>query len=1348
MSLPNYLDRLREKIAVWMKRHYRLRQRQLKVVRLEDRRLPDASFALVGDILTVEAFDGATDAVDVSFDANNNEFQLELSSGTWLSENPGPLDPAVSLNGNVLTVALPSLSELQIHGSGTPIHITDSGSAFSIGQLTIAGAADVVLDSANDIDSISIEADSLTLHDSDDLEISTLQVTESVNLSVAGTLTNSVDAQIEVGGHASFEASSIVLGQNAADHVDLNSLSVTATESVEIDVDSAAELTGSSNASELTLSSEGSIQLADTATLTVHGNTDLTADEIDVRGEFHSGSLTFHSAGHVHIHESSEMTLIGQNSASSLALEVDGLLADASESLLRVTGHAEMNADSITLGNGDVEIGSLQFESAGTVTLLQESQVRLSGDSYAGSLLAEHAQLIGTGIIHNGIEISDGGLLGGWLNISGALTIGPNGVLSPGNSPGITTSGNLTLTGGSTLLIEVDDDNAGGYPGAVAGLDYDQTQVTGTVTINSGATLNLQDLGSTQSLTGDVYVIVQNDGVDAIVGTFSGLANGAVVTAGGGGAYSIYYNGGTGKDIVLVRRPAAVTDVYVSNTFVGLSNGASVADYDFLTAGNQAGVYGLNAFATIPEAITAVTAGGIIHVDQGTYLHTSTLAVNKTVTIDGQGMGLTNILKSGAPTGNFDEAIRISADEVILSDAKLGWQIHNTTDYQGYVVITTADFTSINRILFGSNATGEGYRSAVVFEGSGANGADGLEVSDSVFEGRWGRAAIRDGDAGSGQNILITRNEFREDHFRWGPIAIGPQDSAGTPNNFAFSGEISFNYFGNGLDTLDFQSLGNQNYTVTITNQGLTAAGLDIVHNTFDWNDSAETNVNGVYAQPAGVYITPSLTQNTNQILIQNNIFNNFAYAGPQPGSTDPLWRPTSGVFGGALEFDGADDFGIWQSSLFDVGTAGTLNFWVQMHDTSRRNQFFEGPGNAGFEMQYRNTSGGQVYGRTTTVGGDNVIRSGPDGATLLNTWHNIQYTWDFNATNATGRMRIYIDGVESGYLTNFTPNDLTWASAVSTVNGLMNIGRDPGDTTRYFDGLMDDVGWFNSVLNSTDRTNIRTNGVSALATDARLVSHWDFNQSSGDIAVDNKNGIQLYLSTTGVVPTEFGAVFRPGQGQFGGALEFDGVDDFATFRSSDFNVGERGTLNFWVRMHDTSRRNQFFEGPDNAGIEFQFRNNSSGQVYGRTTTAGGDFVIRSGPDGATLLNSWHNIQYTWNFNATNAVGKMRIYVDGVESGYLAGSTPNDLTWTAITDTVNGLMNVGRDPGDLTRFFDGLLDDIAWYDQVLSVSDRSTIQTTGVSAHADLVAHWNLDDAIGTTEAAGNSGTNITLYVN
>jgi hypothetical protein len=47
--------------------------------------------------------------------------------------------------------------------------------------------------------------------------------------------------------------------------------------------DSALELTGSNTAAQLSLSSAESIEVADDATLTVDGNTDLTADEINVQ---------------------------------------------------------------------------------------------------------------------------------------------------------------------------------------------------------------------------------------------------------------------------------------------------------------------------------------------------------------------------------------------------------------------------------------------------------------------------------------------------------------------------------------------------------------------------------------------------------------------------------------------------------------------------------------------------------------------------------------------------------------------------------------------------------------------------------------------------------------------------------------------------------------------------------------------------------------------------------------------------------------------------------------------------------------------------------------------------------
>ncbi len=567
-------------------------------------------------------------------------------------------------------------------------------------------------------------------------------------------------------------------------------------------------------------------------------------------------------------------------------------------------------SETLTLSGSNTYTGATIISGG---TLQVDGTIDTAFTSTATVTVSGGARLNGTGTINNAVAVSTNGTLGGSLNITGPVTINSTGTLSPGNSPGIISTGDLNLASGSTFIVEIEDNNTSDPlvtpPGAVAGTDYDQIQVTGSVTIGATAELNLQDLGSTGINPRDVYVIIDNDGsVDPVSGTFGSVIgatdiNGGTLASGdlldlNGNLFRIFYNGGDGNDVVLIGRPAVLPNVFVSTSFVGLNPGALIPDVDFITGGAQPGVYGIDGFATVAEGIAGVDTNGVIHVGQGIFLHTGTLQVDRSVTINGQGMDLTQILKSGAANGNFDEAIRISADNVTLSDVKLGWQVHSTTvsnpavDYKGYVVVTTADNTTISRVLFGDSGTGEGYRSAVVFEGTAGNGADGLEVSDSIFEGRWGRGVIRDGDAGSGENFLITRNEFREDHFRWGPIAIGPEDSAGTPNNFAFSGEISFNYFGNGLDAVDFQELGNQNYTVTISNQGLTAQGLQILHNTFDWNDSNVVNQTGNYAQPAGVYITPALTGNASQILIQDNIFNNFAYAGPQPGTTDP---PVSG---------------------------------------------------------------------------------------------------------------------------------------------------------------------------------------------------------------------------------------------------------------------------------------------------------------------------------------------------------------------------------------------------------------------------------------------------------------------
>ncbi|WP_417383461.1 LamG-like jellyroll fold domain-containing protein [Gimesia sp.] len=850
---------------------------------------------------------------------------------------------------------------------------------------------------------------------------------------------------------------------------------------------------------------------------------------------------------------------------------------------------------------------------------------------------------------------------------------------------------------------------------------------TGTLTINTGAGEDTIDLDS----------LAANFTANLII---NGEGDSDTLNANG----SISLN--TGKNLEF-----NVEDINVDNgiTLTASSiafNATSVVLDGDLISNNVSGdaatveILGASGGVDLQDAVDIAGAGGIINIADGTYLTNGTLEIDESVSLLGAGKDVVEIRKTGAPTGTYDVAVNISADNVTISGAQLGWETHtSTTDYRGYVVYTSADYTTLTNLLFGDN-----YRSAVVFEG-----ADYLEVSDSIFEGIYGRAAIRDGNSGSGENFLITRNEFREDHFRWGPISIGPQGTFGDPYNNPFSGVISYNYFGNGLIAGDFQEAGDQNYTLTITNGGMTADGIDIVHNTFDWQDSAVTNSNGIYAQPGGIYFDPSIAVAANTVNITDNIFNGFTYDGPQP-TTDPLWNPTGGVFGGALEFDGVDDFGLFQDITFDVGEAGTLSFWVNMDDQGRRNQFFEGPNNGGMEFQYRTNGGGQFFGspnRNDGNGNTYVIQNGGAGG-ITGVWQNIQYTWDFNGTSGP-EMHLYINGTEVGYLSGTYDADLSqWTATVSTVNELMNVGRDPGDSSRFFDGMMDDVVWFNEALNQTDLDTIRTsiNGAAALAGDSRMVAHWDFDQSSGNIAIDNVSGIEMLISTNGIVP--FGPEFKPGEGQFGGALEFDGIDDFATFQDVTFDVGYQGTLNFWVKMDDTGRRNQLFEGPENGGMEFQYRTNSGGQFYGRTQD-GSDFTIQAGGQ-AGVEGVWTNIQYTWDADT----GEMHIYINGVENPYLSGYDENlaGFDMTHFTDTINGLMNVGRDPGDPSRAFDGLMDDIGWFNDVLSETERLDIMNNSIGGSAlngdsRLVAYWNLDDAAGTTIAAGNGGTTIQLYI-
>lgn len=138
------------------------------------------------------------------------------------------------------------------------------------------------------------------------------------------------------------------------------------------------------------------------------------------------------------------------------------------------------------------------------------------------------------------ITVQKGGILGGKGKV-GTITLENGAKLAPGESPGCLSSGNLTFVAGSTYEFEV----AGPTPCT----EYDQTKVTGTVTLGNG-TLSTVLLNSFKPVAGQTYMIIENDLADAVSGTFLNLAEGATFTV-GGYVLKISYVGGDGNDVVL-----------------------------------------------------------------------------------------------------------------------------------------------------------------------------------------------------------------------------------------------------------------------------------------------------------------------------------------------------------------------------------------------------------------------------------------------------------------------------------------------------------------------------------------------------------------------------------------------------------------------------------------------------------------------------------------------------------------------------------------------------------------------------------------------------------------------------
>jgi len=208
-------------------------------------------------------------------------------------------------------------------------------------------------------------------------------------------------------------------------------------------------------------------------------------------------------------------------------------------------------ADGATLTNNAAVTGTVSLSNGATLTNTTgtvNTVNMVGGATVNNSATISHLNMDG-GTFTGGGTVSDfqysSGTIGAseLFSFTGNFTVVAGHSYSPGHSPGrITIDGNFTSNG--TLNIEAN--------GTVAGTEYDQVVVNnGTVTLSGDLSLTL---GFSPD-TGTDLTIIDNDGTDDVVGTFSNYAEGAKFTLQGADGFddicTITYQGGDGNDVVV-----------------------------------------------------------------------------------------------------------------------------------------------------------------------------------------------------------------------------------------------------------------------------------------------------------------------------------------------------------------------------------------------------------------------------------------------------------------------------------------------------------------------------------------------------------------------------------------------------------------------------------------------------------------------------------------------------------------------------------------------------------------------------------------------------------------------------
>lgn len=451
------------------------------------------------------------------------------------------------------------------------------------------------------------------------------------------------------------------------------------------------------------------------------------------------------------------------------------------------------------------------------------------------------------------------------------------------------------------------------------------------------------------------------------------------------------------------------------------------------------------------------------------------------------------------------------------------------------------------------------------------------------------------------------------------------------------------------------------------------------------------------------------------------------------------FWRldPTFSGGGGfginyGYDFDGVDEYINLGSNTLGIDRDTTFSFScrVRFSTTSSGDETLLGRygGGTGYFIYKQ---GSNIAFRMQQSSSSNAFWVKTTSSVNNNEWYTITVTYD--GSQDINGLKIYFNGVSQS---------LTYHVANTLSNSIITADNDTlgaASTLFFLDGRMDDVQFFNFVLNQTQVDDIHNNGYVTAPT-ASPIYHWKMGESdtwdgSNWVVVDEQgslNGTSVNMEET---DRKLGVAY---------SMTFDGVDEEIVFPTNvgDLPSGSPWSISLWIKNVTATIIGKY----DGTGYSLYV----GGSIIYLRIAAGG---VRQVYSDFSNFNSWVHVTITYNGLGLNDTNNYKFYRNSLSSTVQAGGggTTTDPTNSDNfrVSSSNGYIGIGG--GDKMY--------ISFYDTELSQSEVTDLYNSGIPIDPRDVSlsptffaplggpndTWDGSNWTVVDEINGNNGTSVNM---